>query len=389
MPSRARYRVLDRSLLILGFCLSIGFVFYTYAGHPLLLWMLARWRPRPWKRERITPSVAVYVSAFNEEKAIASKLANLLDQDYQGEYVVVVANDGSDDQTAEIVGGLDDERIQLWDFPENRGKAAMQNEVVPQLESEIVVFTDATSVWQPDTVRRLTEHFADPDVGAVSADIRFARRGEAGVELGQGAYWRYERFLRTQAARVWTNVVCSGTCYAIRRPLFRPVPLDVGEDMANPITVAFGGHRVLFDPETWVEEVSTTTHAAEGRMRRRIAVRNTTALFRYWRCLHPRFGMAAFQLLVHKYMRCTCWLPMTLCLITSGLLASQLFFALIFWGQSIFYLLALAGMFQESRGRPAGRLSLPYYFALINFAYAIALVDYLSGVRRATWQPER
>jgi cellulose synthase/poly-beta-1,6-N-acetylglucosamine synthase-like glycosyltransferase len=346
-------------------------------------------RPRSWRRDAIAPRVAVYVSAFNEEKAIARKLENLLAQEYAGTATIVVANDGSQDRTAEIVRSISDPRVRLLDFRRNRGKAAMQNEVVPALPEEIVVFTDSTSQWPPGTLAGIVRHFADPEVGAVSLDIQFLRRLGAAVERGQGAYWRYERFLRTQGALAGTNIVCSGTCYAMRRALFRPIPLDVGEDLANPINVAFAGKRVVFDPDLFVEEESTASVEAETRMRRRVAVRNVTALFRYWRLLHPRHGLAAFQLFVHKYMRCLCWLPMALALLASGMLASHPLFAALFAGQLVFYGVALAALWRERRGRKAGALALPSYFFLMNFAYAIALTDYLRGVRRATWKTER
>jgi cellulose synthase/poly-beta-1,6-N-acetylglucosamine synthase-like glycosyltransferase len=369
--------------------LSLTCVAYTYAGHPVLLWILARLRPRPWRQAPITPSVGVYVSAFNEEKAIAAKLENLLVQEYAGELTIIVANDGSTDGTARIVRSLGDARIRLWDFERNRGKAAMQNEIVPQLACEIVVFTDSTS-WLPrDALAKIVRHFADPRVGAVSTDVRFLRRRDHGVERGQGAYWRYERFLRTQGARAGTNVVCSGTCYAIRRALFREIPLDVGEDLANPINVAFAGFRVVFDPDTCVEEESSATHAAELRMRRRVAVRNLTALVRYRRYLHPRFGFAAFQLAVHKYLRCLCWLPMAAAFVANALLAGQPAFGALFGAQCLGYGLALAGWASERRGRSVRVLYVPYYFFLMNFAYALAAADYLRGVRRASWQTDR
>lgn len=368
---------------------SVIFVAYTYLGHPLLLWLLARLRPRPWRRADVAPDLTVYVSAYNEERAIGRKLENLLAQDYAGRFEVVVASDGSTDATGEIVGRAADPRVRLWAFDRNRGKAAMQNEIVPKLESELVVFTDSTSFLPPGALAAIARHFADAEVGAVSVDILFLRRQGAGVERGQGAYWRYEKFLRTQGALVGTNIVCSGTCYAIRRSLFRPIPLDVGEDLANPINVAFSGHRVVFDPDVWVEEESTSTYRAEARMRRRVAVRNLTALFRYWRLLHPRHGFAAFQLLVHKYFRCLCWIPMAAAFAANLALVGRPLFAALLGVQALFYAAAAAGVLFERRGRRAGPLTLASYFFLMNFAYAVALWDYLRGVRRATWRTER
>lgn len=117
------------------FILSAVIVLYTYAGHPAVLYCIGRLRPRTWAREESNRSVAVFVSAFNEEKSIGPKIRNLLEQDYRGPLSIVIANDGSSDRTADVVRSFDDPRIVLHDFKRNRGKAAMQNQLVPELRS--------------------------------------------------------------------------------------------------------------------------------------------------------------------------------------------------------------------------------------------------------------
>jgi cellulose synthase/poly-beta-1,6-N-acetylglucosamine synthase-like glycosyltransferase len=372
------------------FWLSVCLVAYEYAGHPALLFLLARMRPRKWLQDDVKLSVAVFISAYNEEKGLGAKIRNVLDQDYQGPYTIIVSSDGSIDRTAEIARSFNDPRIILHDFKANRGKAAMQNEIIPALPNDVVIFSDATSVWPKDAVRNIVRNFADSDVGCVAVDLCFVSENNGVVEKGQGAYWKYERFLRRYGALVRTNIVASGTTYAIRKSLFRPIRSDIGEDLSNPLQIAMTGRRVIFDPEIVVEEKSSSTHASEIRMRKRIAVRNVTGLASYVKFLNPRYGFAAYQLFVHKYLRVFCWAPMLIALFTNYLLRDAVPYSYLFIMQAAVYLLALIGYMSVRMGTRVSRFTyLPYYFALLNFACMMGVIQYVRGVRRPTWTPDR
>jgi cellulose synthase/poly-beta-1,6-N-acetylglucosamine synthase-like glycosyltransferase len=371
------------------FWTSAFVVIYTYALHPGLLYLLARFRPRPWLRGDVDLSVAVFVSAFNEEGGIAAKVRNLLDQDYPGVFKIIIASDGSVDRTAAIVRSFSDPRIILHEFVTNRGKAAMQNEIVTTLSQDIVIFSDATSVWPKDGITNIVRNFHDPDVGCVAVDLCFLSEREGIVERGQGAYWKYERFLRRYGALVKTNIVASGTTYAIRTPLFHPIRPDIGEDLSTPVQIAMGGKRVVFDPHVIVEEKSSTTHASERRMRTRIAVRNVTGLVSYLKFLRPRYGFAAYQLLIHKYLRVLCWIPLIVAIETNYLLRHESPYREILLIQLGLLLFAAIGYVGVRKGTKSRFTYLPYYFVLLNYTCMVGLFLYLKGVRRATWSPDR
>jgi cellulose synthase/poly-beta-1,6-N-acetylglucosamine synthase-like glycosyltransferase len=351
--------------------------------------LLARIRPRRWSQGDVRLSVVVYVSAFNEEKGIATKLRNLLDQDYQGNYSIVVANDGSIDHTADVIRSFNDARIILHDFTENRGKATMQNEIVPTLACDIVIFSDATSVWHRDAISKIVRNFHDPEVGCVAVDLLFVSERNGVVERGQSAYWKYERFLRKYGALVKTNIVTSGATYAIRTSLFSPIRPDIGEDLSNPLHIAMIGKRVVFDPAVVVEETSSSTHASEVKMRARIATRNVTGLATYGKYLRPRYGFAAYQLLVHKYLRVFCWVPMLVALITNVLLLDVTPYNFLLIAHVAMYALAFAGYVNVKFGRQSRVTYIFYYFVLLNYMCMIGFINYTRGIRRPTWTPER
>ncbi len=373
------------------FWISVVAVIYVYLGHPFVLWLLAKVRPKSWKTGNFSGSVTVYVPAYNEQDAIEKKIHLLLAQETDASVEILVANDGSSDLTAEKVRGFSHEpKVRLFDSLENKGKARLQNEIVPALDSDIVIFTDATAELKPDAIEKITRHFADPSVGAVAVDINFLKMTGGQVESGQRGYWLYERFLRINGARVWTNVSASGACYAIRRELFDGVPDDVSEDFINPFKVAFSGHRVIFDSECVVNEISTATNAEEVRMRKRVALRGITAVARYWRHLDPRNGFAAYQFFVNKLCRFYCWVPMILALVINvGLAVESEFYRILLVPHLTFYALALAGLLAAKSSAIPKVFFYPYFFLLLNFTYVIAFVQFLRGARTAKWETER
>lgn len=371
------------------FLVSVAITLYVYAGHPVVLYVLARLHPRPWSQANVRLSVAVYISAFNEERGIREKIRNLLEQDYQGPFAIVVANDGSSDGTADIVRSFGDSRLVLHDFKKNRGKATMQNEIVPTLSQDIVIFSDATAAWPKDAISKIVRNFHDPEVGCVAVDLLFVSKRNGVVERGQSAYWKYERFLRKYGALVKTNIVTSGATYAIRRSLFSPIRPDIGEDLSNPLQIAMMGKRVVFDPDVIVEETSSSTHASELTMRTRIAVRNVTGLVSYLKYLRPRYGFAAYQLLVHKYLRVFCWVPLIVALVANILLRNVNPYGDLLIAHVAVYVLALIGYVNVKLGIQSRFTYLFYYFVLLNYTCMIGFINYVRGVRRPTWRPER
>ena len=204
---------------------SIVLVVYVYFGYPLLLWVMSSVFPRDGPTTSATPSVSLVVAAHNEAKVIASKIHNALALEYPADMLsIVIACDGSSDATAEIVRAVAQKegagRVQLFDFSQNRGKVGALNEAIQQLSSEIVAFSDASSMLAPDSVRRLADHFSDPEVGAVSGVYRLLKKDEADLGSQEDFYWKYETFLKVREARSGAFTGAHGSLYAIRRALY-------------------------------------------------------------------------------------------------------------------------------------------------------------------------
>ena len=167
----------------------------------IVIWLAYRFRKRP--SAEFAEPVSVVIAAYNEGKVIADTLRALLTSDYEGEIEVVVVDDGSRDQTAaEIERVADvDPRVRLFQ-QENHGKARALQRALSAVRHGIIVFIDADTQCQRDTLSRLVEPFADKRIGAVSGHAKvgnlrtFIARCQAleytcGFNLDRRAYDRW------------------------------------------------------------------------------------------------------------------------------------------------------------------------------------------------------
>jgi len=194
--------------------IAIGIVIYTFFGYALLLGLLARFFSRPVKQAEITPSVALFIPAYNEETVIAAKIQNSLALDYPPDALgIALVTDGSNDRTLEIAGQYRSERVKIFHQPERRGKIAAVNRVMPKITQEIVIFSDANAMLDAGAIKSIVRNFADPEVGGVAGEKRVLSGGE-------GLYWRYESFLKRCDSAFSSVMGAAGELFAIRREVF-------------------------------------------------------------------------------------------------------------------------------------------------------------------------
>ncbi|MFL6021144.1 MAG: glycosyltransferase, partial [Gaiellaceae bacterium] len=219
---------------------SLGALAWTQGGYPLAAAALARVRGRAVRKGDFTPPVTVVVAAHNEETVIERRLQNLFAQDYpRDRFDIVVASDASTDRTDELVE--ETPGVRLIRCPRG-GKVAAQNTAVRQTEGEILAFSDANAVWEPDALRALVARFADPRVGYACGQVRFVSDGGTNQE---GVYWRYEMAVRALESRLCSITAGNGAIYAVRREAYVRVDPVMGHDLTLPFTLVKGGWRAV------------------------------------------------------------------------------------------------------------------------------------------------
>ena len=370
--------------------ISSATVVWVYAGYPLLVAALGRIRPRPRERRPTHRSVTVIVAAHNEQDVIETKVANVRATDYpQALIEVVVVSDGSTDGTVEAARRAGADRV--LDLP-RVGKITALNAGVQAAGGEILVFTDADSFLRSDTLDQLLANFADPMVGGVSAnEVSGTGSDASGVARGEGAYWRYEQWIKRLEDRVGSTVSASGRLYAIRRSLFRPSAVTSGtDDFVISTQVLKMGRRLAFDEHTVVQVDSPAGAGSEFKRKVRVMNRGLRAAFSLGELLLPwRGGFYSVQVLSHKVLRRT--LPfflLTAVVASIWLTALSPVWWLVLGPQLAFYGLAATGWAARTRAWGKARpLWVAYYFCLVNLAAAAAVVSVVGGVRFERWDP--
>ena len=359
---------------------SLGALAWTHAGYPAAMGVLARLRPRPVSKAEITPSVALVVSAHDEEAVIGRRVENLLALDYPADRLeIVVASDGSTDATNAIVEEIAarESRVRLLRCP-REGKVAAQHRSVRETASDVLAFTDANTEWKPDALRLLVRNLADPEVGYVCGQLRLESPDGANLE---GVYWRYEMWVRAQESACSSITAGNGAIYAVHRDAYVEDDPKFGHDFGFPYLMEQAGRRAVYEPEAIaVEKPAAEPEDEYGRKVRTIARALghilTGRIFRRTRPLY----MA--ELISHRVLRySTGLLHIGLLLSNVALLGRAPFYRL-------FFVLQLAGLSLAAAGRarlpiPGARLA--YYYYVVTRATVAALVRYLRSGTPQMW----
>lgn len=370
------------------FWISVAAILYTYAGYPILVWLLSRLRAHEVLRADITPRVSIVIACHNEQDKIERRIRNLLECDYPAELMeIVIVSDGSTDFTAEVARRYATNHVNLLAYDSQRGKATALNVGVEIANGEIVIFADARQSFEPAAIKQLVANFADPSVGAVSGELLLDGGRDSSVGEGVGLYWKYEKWIRKSESRAGSTIGATGAIYAIRRALWRPLPATtILDDVYTPMGIALAGHRVVFEEKALAHDITTDS------ARREFARKVRTLTGNYQLCqLMPRLlmpnNLLLFQFYSHKLMRLVSPIFFLLLFATNLIIAAstsgavQLFYQAAFGGQLIFYIGVLAGGYLLKRNRKVRLLNFAYVFSLMNAAALVGLIYFLLGKR--------
>jgi len=361
---------------------SLGALAWTHAGYPLAMGALARLRPRPVRKAEQTPSVTLVVSAHDEEAVIRRRIENALALDYPEDALeVMVASDGSTDLTDAIVGEIaaENPRVRLLQCP-REGKVAAQHRSVHTTSSDVLAFTDANSEWKPDALRALTRNLSDPDVGYVCGQLRLESADGANME---GAYWRYEMWVRQQESAASSITAGNGAIYAVKRDAYVEDDPKFGHDFGFPYLMEQMGLRAVYEPAA----VATEKPAAEPEDEYGRKVRTISRALGHiltGRALRgPTRTLYLVQLVSHRVLRYSTGI------LHLGLLVSNLLLVARAPFYRVFLLLQLAGLGLAGAGKarlPVPGARLAYYYFVVTKSTVAALVRYLRSGTPQTWE---
>jgi cellulose synthase/poly-beta-1,6-N-acetylglucosamine synthase-like glycosyltransferase len=234
------------------FWLFIFLNIYTYVGYPLLILFMSLFVRSKIKISPIEPYVSILISAYNEEKDMAKKLKNCFELDYPKDKLeLVVASDGSTDSTDSIVKQYENNeygvKVVLHRVEGRLGKTAAQNSAVKVCNGEIIIFSDAASMYDPGVIRAFVRNYADPSVGAVSGKYSYIEKGASSAGLATKVFWNFENFIKGRQTKIKTVTGCSGCIYSLRKELYTDLPPDIISDLVEPLTILQKGYRIVFE----------------------------------------------------------------------------------------------------------------------------------------------
>lgn len=379
-------------IFLIIFLLTFFLCLSTYFFYPMLIWVLGKLSPFKIHKKETTPHVSIIISAYNEQKNIEKKITNTLALEYPKDKIeIFIGSDGSTDKTAMVVKKYAYRGIQLMDFKTNRGKTAVQNDLVRKSKGEIIILTDAASFLHPDAVSNIVKNFADPLICCVAGQMRFLGTESNITTQSQGLYWKYELKMRQWESMLGRLIGVDGPLYAVRRDSYIPLAPNIISDFITPLLVLAQGKKVVFEPNALVDEVPTGKTGQEFTTRRRITLRGLVGLKDYGSILlNPVKRPLLFcQIVFHKVLR---WFVGPLIIInflSCAALLGHWFFNAVFAAYLLFAIAACLGFITERMKIKAKLLTVPYYFSLVNCAATMGIIDFLRKKQAISWQPVR
>src|SRR5436305_1898421 len=351
---------------------SLAALAWTHALYPLAVALAARVRTRRVALDDgYLPSVAVIVTAYNEEDAIERRLENLRALDYPPELLeLVVTSDASTDGTEELAHAAGARVIRN----PRGGKVAAQDAAVRQTDAELVAFSDANATWAPDALRKLVRNLADPGVAYVCGRLRLEAPDGSNKE---GVYWRYELVTREGESRLGSVTAGNGAVYALRRSDYVEVDPRFGHDLSLPYLMVQHGRRAVYEPQALAFERPTPTNESEYRRKVRM-FEHCWAIVIEGKMLRRQPPGYLLALISHRHLRYASGLLHLILLGSSiALLGRGAVYAVLLGLQLGLFAAALAGV------------GIARYYVLITWATVVALRNYLRRGVPATWAPQR
>lgn len=368
------------------FFLLVFLTLYPYLLYPSGIFFLSKLIGKHWNASQIWPKVTVVISAYNEQMIIREKVYNSLSLDYPAEKLeVLVSSDGSSDLTNSIVGDIKDFKVRLLAHP-RIGKSECLNRTVPSAEGEIILFTDANSMFPKDLLSKIVRNFNDPDIGLITGSTIY-KNGEGG-RASTDFYSKLEKWTKYGESLISSCAGADGAVFAIKKALYKPLMGDDINDFIIPLNIIKQRKRVVMDPDVFCIEDSTRKTKNAFRRQVRITTRTLWAIKRNIEFLNPlRYKSFSFFLLSHKILR----------LSVPFFFASAFVVNLFLLTASFFYILSMIGFVTlfimgilNITGHINGRIpSICKYFLITVTAQTFGWIRMLFGIKDTLWTPLR
>jgi cellulose synthase/poly-beta-1,6-N-acetylglucosamine synthase-like glycosyltransferase len=367
---------------------AIGSI-YSYFLYPLILLSIRSVRREGNIRISEYPNITIIITAYNEESKIKNKIENTLNLDYPAnQKEIIVASDASTDDTDSIVLSFKNENVYLVRPSERKGKENAQFSAIKEASGDIIVFTDVATKIEDHALKNLVSYFLDARVGGISSEDRLVNN--KGQNVGEGAYVKYEMWLRRLESNVSGLVGLSGSFFAARKEICENWDTSVPSDFNTALNCARAGKRAVTAPDVIGIYEDIKDEKKEYIRKYRTVLRGMAALYNSASILNPfKYGVFSFQIISHKVMRWLVpWFLFSLAICSYLLFDEGMIYRVVLLAQVVFYGFAILGWLSKTMRR-VGFIKIPYFFMQVNLAIAHASLDFFRGKRIMLWEPSK
>jgi cellulose synthase/poly-beta-1,6-N-acetylglucosamine synthase-like glycosyltransferase len=383
----------------IAFWISIFIIVYTFLGYGIVLYILIKLKRIVKGKSRIPdinlnllPSCTLVVAAYNEEGFILEKIKNTLELIYPPDKLkLLFVTDGSDDRTPDLISEYP--QIKLMHQAGRNGKIAAVHRAVKEVDTEVIVFTDANTFLNPEALLNICRHYSIEKVGAVAGEKRVLVDKQADASAaGEGFYWKYESVLKKWDSELYSVVGAAGELFSVRRNLYNPVsPDSILDDFMISMRIAEQGYRIIYEPEAYAVETASENISEELKRKVRIAAGGVQSVLWLKNLLNIfKYGILSFQYISHRVLRWTVTpFLLILAFVLNLVIAIETYeplYGYLLAAQILFYILATLGYVLEKKQLRIKILFIPYYFCVMNYAVVAGIIRFYKNQQSSSWE---
>ncbi len=375
-------------------------ILYSYLGYPLLLFiissfssLLKRNRVNKGLTENYEPPVTLFIAAYNEVDFIEKKIQNSLSLNYPKEKIQHIwVTDGSNDGTPEKLKEYSE--LEVYHENKRNGKIGAINRGMKFVKNPIIIFTDANSILNKESINQIVAEFKNQKAGCVAGRKRILIQSkDNAVNIGEGIYWKYESLIKKWESNINSALGAAGELFAIRTELFDEVDKDIIlDDFVISLRIAQKGYKIKYIPKAFASERASINIKEELKRKTRIACGGFQAIFRLKGLLNPfQHPFLTFQYISHKIFR---WffVPISmfslLFVIPFVAIHSQWnnLYSILLLLHTIFYIFVFIGFIFRSKKTNLKFFFTPYYIFIMNLSEIIGFIKFVLKIQSVNWE---
>lgn len=379
-------------IVVIIFIISFLVVFQTYVLYPLSIFVISKF----FKKKELTGNsipISIVISAYNEEKVILQRIENLASLDYDFDKLeVLIGSDCSSDKTNEILLSSADKYswLRVHIFAERRGKAAVINDLIKLVSNDVIVFSDANTIFDSYVLKKLIPYFEDTQIGGISGRLVLTDNEIVDNQsVEEVKYWNYETFIKRAEGRCGVLIGANGGIYAVRKELVELLPIDtpVTDDLFHSLNVLKYNFKFIYRKDALAFEEVGKNVMAEFKRKVRFSATNLQTLLYFTDLLHKRSFLTSYAFISHKILRWISPIFFILLFLTSIYLSGYFipaYYLLII--QIVFLFLAFIGWLLNSAKIRISFFSLPFFFVTANVAISIGIINFFKKKHSYVWE---